>query len=93
MNFITKTFGINVKKWRNIRGLRQEDLADLLSIHANTVGRIERGEHFCKPETIDKIARVLQIKPSDLFMTNSKNFFLILPDWVITIQDTLHVSS
>lgn len=74
MSFISKLFGINVKKWRSIRGLSQEDVAASLNFHSNTVGRFERGEHFCKPETIEKLAKLLKISPSELFVTNSKEF-------------------
>ena len=74
MSIIYKIIGKNIKKWRSLRGLTQEKVAELLNVHANTVGRIERGEHFCKPQTIEKLSKILSIKPSDLFETNSKKF-------------------
>lgn len=54
--------------------MTQEDIAELLKFHSNTVGHFERGEHFCKPKTLEKLAKILGIKPSDLFETNSKRF-------------------
>lgn len=64
---INKIFGLNLKKWRQIRGLSQEQLAEKLNLHFRSISRFERGEHFCKAKTIGDLANALEIKPSDLF--------------------------
>lgn len=89
MSFVSKIFGTNIKKWRSIRGLSQENLAELVNFHSNTVGRFERGEHFCKPETIEKLAKILKVKPSDLFDTNSRRFNIDNNDIVYKIGKEL----
>lgn len=90
MSNICKIFGSNIKKWRGLRGLSQEKVAELLNFHLNTVGRFERGEHFCKPQTIEKLAKILQIKPSDLFETKSKKYHINDTDMIYKIGQELN---
>lgn len=54
--------------------MSQLELAEKLNIHLNTISRAERSEHFCKPETILNLAKVLNIKPSDLFINYMRQF-------------------
>ncbi len=93
MSKICKIFGKNLKKWRTLRGLSQENIAELLNFHSNTIGRFERGEHFCKPETIEKLAIVLKIKPQDLFVTNSSKFSTSDTDIIYKIGKELETLS
>lgn len=58
------------KRLRNIRmrrGLSQEALAHRASIHPTYIGQLERGEKNATLETINKIARALDIELIDLF--------------------------
>ena len=93
MGLISKILGRNVKKWRSIRGMSQENLAFLLNVHSNTVGRFERGEHFCKPETLEKLSKILTVSPSELFEHNSKKFNIDNNDIVYKIGKELGVLS
>ena len=58
------------KKIRIIRQrskLTQEEVADKVNVHVSTLGRIERGESNSPLQTINKIAKVLHVKPKELF--------------------------
>lgn len=57
----------NLKKWREIRGLTQEALAELTDLHPRTISRFETADNFCKAETLDLLAKVLKIDLEELF--------------------------
>jgi transcriptional regulator with XRE-family HTH domain len=64
---ILKLFGKSVRKLRLRNKLSQAKLARLCGIHINYVGRIERGGQNISLLNIEKLARGLKAKPSDLF--------------------------
>jgi transcriptional regulator with XRE-family HTH domain len=58
--------GRQVRKFRKLKNVTQEELAGAVKIHVSTLGRIERGESNPPLQTIDKIARALKVKTKDL---------------------------
>jgi transcriptional regulator with XRE-family HTH domain len=52
-------FSQNVRKARLAKGLSQEDLAELASLHRNYVGGVERGERNISIDNMEKLARAL----------------------------------
>ena len=58
--------GKQIRKVRQSRGISQEKLAELVGVHRNFTGMVERGESNCGVLTLIKIARVLKVKPSKL---------------------------
>lgn len=62
-----KKLGRNIKKYRNLRGLTQEKLADKINKSVNLMGKVEVA--FDKPSfgTIIDIANALEISLKDLF--------------------------
>ena len=52
-------FSQNVRKARLVKGLSQEDLAELASLHRNYVGGVERGERNISIDNMEKLARAL----------------------------------
>jgi transcriptional regulator with XRE-family HTH domain len=52
-------FSQNVRKVRVAKGLSQEDLAELASLHRNYVGGVERGERNISVDNMEKIAKAL----------------------------------
>lgn len=52
-------FSQNVRKVRVAKGLSQEDLAELASLHRNYVGGVERGERNLSVDNMEKIAKAL----------------------------------
>jgi len=63
---INVKFGKKIQKRRKDLGLSQEELAHKVGIHRNHMGRIERGETNPPLKTIQKIAKLLKVKPADL---------------------------
>ena len=60
-------FGKRLKALRLDHNLTQLDLAEILDMSPNFIGMIERGERNTTVENVFKIARALNIKPSNLF--------------------------
>ena len=60
-------FGKRLKALRLDHNLTQLELAEILDMSPNFVGMIERGERNTTVENVFKIARALNVKPSNLF--------------------------
>lgn len=60
-------FGKRLKALRLDHNLTQLELAEILDMSPNFVGMIERGERNTTVESVFKIARALNVKPSNLF--------------------------
>lgn len=60
-------FGKRLKRLRRERDLTQLELAEILDMSPNFIGMIERGERNTTVENVFKIARALNVKPSNLF--------------------------
>ena len=64
---IRETFIQNLRYYRKQAGLTQEKLAEAIEMSTTYIGTMEACGRFPSPETIDKIAVALGIRPSVLF--------------------------
>ena len=60
-------FGKRLKALTLDHNLTQLELAEILDMSPNFIGMIERGERNTTVENVFKIARALNVKPSNLF--------------------------
>ncbi len=67
MSNIVKTIGQRIRNYRTQLGWSQEKLAELSGCHPTYIGQIERGEKNATLESIEKIARALNLPLSKLF--------------------------
>jgi transcriptional regulator with XRE-family HTH domain len=51
----------NLKRLRRERGLTQEELADLAQLNRNYVGMIERKENAATVDTLEALAKALEV--------------------------------
>lgn len=72
-NRICITLGENVKKYRKLRGLTQEKLAEKLDMEIKSLSLIETGNGFVSAKTLGKLAEVLQVSPSILLEDANSN--------------------
>ena len=63
---IQKTFGATLRQFRLRAGYSQEGLADAAGLDRTYIGSVERGERNLSLVNIVRIARTLQIPPTDL---------------------------
>ena len=64
---VRSIFANSVKRWRNHRGLTQEELAERADLHRTYISDVERGARNLSLESIDKLARALGISLPILF--------------------------
>ncbi len=69
---ILNIFGENVRKYRRLLNISQEELADKADLHRTYIGMIERAEKNITLVNIEKIANALEVKIEDL-LKNSNN--------------------
>ena len=60
--------GKNVKYHRYRKYFTQEQLAEILDVSSNYIGRLERGQHSPSLDKIEKIAKCLGVKEFELFL-------------------------
>lgn len=63
------TIGMNIRKFRLSKKLRQEDLAEKTGLTANYIGMVERGEKIPSLETFINILNALGVS-SDMVLTD-----------------------
>ncbi|PGT83238.1 helix-turn-helix domain-containing protein [Bacillus sp. AFS040349] len=63
---VKKKFGRQVREYRMIRNLSQQELAELTSLHRTYISDIERGLRNITLETIVTIAKALNVDTSEL---------------------------
>ncbi|MBL0606922.1 helix-turn-helix transcriptional regulator [Aeromonas caviae] len=65
---ITHTFGQRVRHFRKLKGISQEELADLCDLHRTYIGSVERGERNITLLNAEKIANALEEPLVSFFM-------------------------
>ena len=63
---ILESFGSKMQEVSQAKGVTQEKLAEMLSMHRTYIGLIERGERNPTIRTLYKIAKALKVKSSEL---------------------------
>jgi len=61
-----KLLGLNIKKYREQKGLTQAELAEKLDFSWEYICRVERGQKFISLRKLFELATILEIKCSDL---------------------------
>ena len=64
-------FIMNLKYYRELRGLSQAELAGIMDCGTGTIGNLEAGSSKPSFDLIVKLAYALEIEPCDLFLRNS----------------------
>ena len=77
MNNIKTQLGKKIKYYRELRGLTQEALAEMLDINCRSLSFLECGTNFVTADTLDKLCKALRVTPKQLF---SFEYYLENPD-------------
>ncbi len=72
MEFL-RIFGRNIKKYRELHELSQEEFAHRLSINFSNISRIESGKQFVSADILDAISKILGITANKLFEQEDNN--------------------
>ena len=71
---ILNIFGENVKKYRRLLNISQEELAHRADLHRTYIGMIERAEKNITLVNIEKIANALEVKIEDLLKISNDEY-------------------
>lgn len=67
MTNIKKQLGAKISQIRKERGLSQIQFAEMLGLSTNALSIIETGNGFLTAETLEKILKILNLTPDELF--------------------------
>lgn len=67
------SIGNNIKKIRNLKGLKQSELAELSDVSRVAIGNYERGERTPNIDILNKIANALDVSITDLLSEDTNN--------------------
>ncbi len=70
---IKKIVGKNIKKYRELRGLTQEELIEKIDMGPCAISNIECGKSFPSISNLEKIIEVLKIEPK--FLLEEKSIY------------------
>ena len=65
---ILRVFGTNLRKYRKLKCLSQEKLAELAGLHRTYISDIERFQRSISLENIQKISEALETETYKLFL-------------------------
>ena len=68
---ITRILASNIRAFRKIRGLSQEALAEMCSLHRTYIGAVERGERNVTLSTLELIAGALGVSVPEVLTEES----------------------
>ena len=67
---LLESFGEKVRELRTAQNLSQEEFAQKAGVHRTYIGMIERAEKNITLLNIEKIAKALEVKTSDLLVAS-----------------------
>jgi transcriptional regulator with XRE-family HTH domain len=88
MTKIQECLAQNIKHFRKMRHLTQEQLAEKVETSTNYIGTIEIGKKFPSPQMLERIAEALNIDSLQLFQADTK-FTIENPIDIETLKNTL----
>lgn len=69
---LKQNLGKNIKYYRKLHNLTQEQFADLIGIDCKNVSKIENGNNYPSPDTLTSIINVLGIEFYELFVFDNQ---------------------
>lgn len=73
MDSLKKKLGKRIQQFRKAQKLTQERLSEIIDLDTPNLSNIECGRRFMTAETLEKIAKALNVKESDLFNFSDDN--------------------
>jgi transcriptional regulator with XRE-family HTH domain len=84
----------NIKKYRALRQLSQEELSEEVDISVNFLSNIESGRRWISPLTMVKFAAALKIEPYELFKPEKEGIALnpaaVIDEAITEVTQTLN---
>lgn len=84
---LKRLFGTAIKSKRSELGISQEELADRSGLHRTYISDVERGARNLSLESIDKLARALELSIAGLFERANDGVPSVHPIEVLLVED------
>jgi transcriptional regulator with XRE-family HTH domain len=68
--------GDKIKKIRDLKGLKQEEMAALLNISSQAYSKLERNETKMDDDRLEQIAKILDVSTDDIKNFDDKSLFI-----------------
>ena len=68
---IKKLLGKRLQEIRKSKKLTQEHVAEAINVETSSISNIENGRYFPSAENLEKLLKVLNINPSEIFLCES----------------------
>lgn len=66
---VKEIFGENLKHYRKLNNITQEELSEKLQVNPSHLSRIENGKSFVTAELLDALCIIFNISPATFFYT------------------------
>lgn len=63
---LREVFATNLRRWRQVRGLSQDDLAYEAEVSRSYLSQLETGSHDASLKIVDRLAKALGVEPAEL---------------------------
>ena len=70
---IREILALNLRKFRQLSGLSQEELAHRADIDRTYISALERSVYAASIDVVDRLARVLSVEAADLLMDPARS--------------------
>ena len=67
-------FGKNLKHYRYLKGITQEDLAEYTNLNASYISELENGKYGTTFDTIEVLSEVLGVEPYKFFQETEDTY-------------------
>ncbi len=65
---VKEKLGINIRKFRKLRNLNQEKLAELMDLSVIAISNMENGKALTSFKTLEQMAKILNVKLYEFFL-------------------------
>ena len=69
---LREVFATNLRRWRNQRGLSQDDLAYEAGVSRSYLSQLEKGAYYASLKIIGRLAEALDAEPAELLRTTGQ---------------------
>jgi len=63
---LREVFATNLRRWRNARGLSQDDLAYEAEVSRSYLSQLEKGANYASLKIVARLAQAFDIEPAEL---------------------------
>jgi transcriptional regulator with XRE-family HTH domain len=69
---LREVFATNLRRWRNARGLSQDDLAYEAAVSRSYLSQLEKGAYYASLKIVGRLAEALDVEPAELLRMTSE---------------------